>query len=380
VVSVITLANAPGRDSAVKQPLILKLLAINGAVIFIVILFVWLAVDYLAADYFGVLMEQYHISPTESHGMFVSSVHRYLIGASILAVLVAIGLSFFLTRRVLRPLSAISAVIGKLAAGDYSARVRSCANDEVGRLGTTFNQMADSLQRLEELRRNMVVDVAHELRTPLTNVRGYLEAIQDGVVPASDNTIQLLHKEVFRLIHLVEDLQRLTRADAARGHLALATIAVSEIVDQITALYAPQLIEKRISLGRDLADDVQQVIADPDKLLQILSNLVQNACQYTAEGGRVQISAEHIDKQIRISVENSGAAIPEQDLSRLFERFYRADKSRSRDSGGAGIGLAIVKQLVEAHRGEVGLENSADGVRAWFTLPVRMAATGSELP
>ena len=378
MVSVITLPNTPGRDSAVKQPLILKLLTINAAVIFIVILFVWLAVDYLAADYFGVLMERYHISPTESHGMFVTSVHRYLIGASILAVIVAIGLSFLLTRRVLRPLSEISAVISRLASGDYSARVQSCGNDEVGRLGTTFNQMADSLQRLEELRRNMVVDVAHELRTPLTNVRGYLEAMQDGVVPASDNTFQLLHREVFRLIHLVEDLQRLTRADAAKGHLALEEIPLGEVMDQITALYGPQVNEKRISLERDIADDVQRVSADPDKLLQILSNLVQNACQYAPEDGRMQISAERVDKQIRISVENSGDPIPEQDLSRLFERFYRPDKSRSRDSGGAGIGLAIVKQLVEAHRGEVGLENSAHGVRVWFTLPVRTAATGSE--
>lgn len=356
----------------------LKLLAINAAVIFIVILFVWLAVDYLAADYFGVLMERYHISPTESHGMFVTSVHRYLIGASILAVIVAIGLSFLLTRRVLRPLSEISAVISRLASGDYSTRVQSCDKDEVGRLGTTFNQMADSLQRLEELRRDMVVDVAHELRTPLTNVRGYLEAMQDGVVPASDKTFQLLHREVFRLIQLVEDLQRLTRADAARGHLALEEIPLSEVMDQITALYAPQVDEKRISLEQDIAADVKRVSADPDKLLQILSNLVQNACQYAPENGRVRISAERVDRQIRISIENSGDPIPEQDLSRLFERFYRPDKSRSRDSGGAGIGLAIVKQLVEAHRGEVGLENSAHGVRVWFTLPVRKAAMGAE--
>ena len=186
-----------------QPPLIVKLLAINAAVIFIVILFVWLAVDYLAADYFGVLMERYHISPTESHGMFVDSIHRYLIGASLLAVLVAIGLSFLLTRRVLRPLSEINAVIRTLSAGDYSARVKHCGNDEVGRLGTTFNQMTDSLQQIEELRHNMVVDVAHELRTPLTNIRGYLEALQDGVVSGSDKTFTLLHHEVFRLIHLV---------------------------------------------------------------------------------------------------------------------------------------------------------------------------------
>ena len=352
-----------------KQPLIFKLLAINAVVIFIVILFVWLAVDYLAADYFGVLMERYHISPTESHGMFVDSIHRYLIGASVLAALVAIGLSFLLTRRVLRPLSEITAVIRKLAAGDYSARVRNCSNDEVGRLGTTFNQMTDSLQQVEELRRNMVVDVAHELRTPLTNIRGYLEAVQDEVVPASDRTFELLHNEVFRLIHLVEDLQRLARADAAKGHLALQELSLSGILEQITALYLPKLRDRQIRLETDISQDADRVVADPDKLLQILSNLVQNACRYASDQGRVQISAQQVQEQVQINVENSGETIPNKDLPLLFERFYRQDRSRSRDSGGAGIGLAIVRQLVEAHHGEVGVNNTAVGVRFWFRLP-----------
>jgi len=254
--------------------------------------------------------------------------------------------------------------------------VQNCSSDEVGRLGTTFNRMTDSLQQVEELRRNMVVDVAHELRTPLTNVRGYLEAMQDGVVPASDKTFTLLQKEVFRLINLVEDLQRLTRADAARGHIELREISASDILDQITALYTPQLNEKHIRLNREIADDAQQVIADPDKLLQILSNLMQNACQYTPEGGCVQITVERTGKQVRISMENSGEPIPEQDLCLLFERFYRPDKSRSRDSGGAGIGLAIVRQLVEAHNGEVGVENSSGGVRVWFALPASVSGDG----
>lgn len=362
-----------GPDPAVRQPLIVKLLAINAAVIFIVILFVWLAVDYLAADYFGVLMERYHISPTESHGMFVSSIHRYLIGASVLAVLVAIGLSFLLTRRVLRPLSEINAVIRTLSAGDYSARVKNCANDEVGRLGATFNQMTDSLQQIEELRHNMVVDVAHELRTPLTNIRGYLEALQDGVVSGSDKTFTLLHNEVFRLIHLVEDLQRLARADAAKGHLALQLVSLPELLEQVTALYLPKLSERQIRLEVSIADDAAQVMADRDKLLQILSNLIQNACRYASNQGRVQISAQHLEERVEISVENSGEAIPETDLPLLFERFYRQDRSRSRDSGGAGIGLAIVRQLVEAHHGEVGVQNIADGVRVWFSLPALSA-------
>ena len=216
----------------------------------------------------------------------------------------------------------------------------------------------------------MVVDVAHELRTPLTNIRGYLEALQDRVVPLSDKTFTLLHNEVFRLIHLVEDLQRLARADAAKGHLALQEVSLSGTLEQVTALYTPRLRDKQIDLEMTVAAEAEKVTADPDKLLQILSNLVQNACRYASGQGRVQISAQQVENKVEISVENSGEPIPEKDLPLLFERFYRQDRSRSRDSGGAGIGLAIVRQLVEAHHGEVGVQNMPDGVRVWFSLPV----------
>jgi two-component system sensor histidine kinase BaeS len=198
------------------------------------------------------------------------------------------------------------------------------------------------------------------------------------VVPASDSTFALLHKEVFRLIHLLEDLQRLTRADASKGHIARQEIVVSEFVDQVAALYTPQIVAKRIRLETYVADDAQQVMADPDQLLQILSNLMQNACQYTPEGGRVKVIVERKQTQICITVENSAEPIAMKDLSLLFERFYRPDESRSRDSGGAGIGLAIVKQLVEAHQGKVGVENSANGIRVWFTLPVQLPDSMTE--
>lgn len=352
-----------------KYPLIIKLLAINLVVIAIVIVCVWLAVDYLAADYFSALMEQYHISPTDTHGMFLASVHRYLVIASLIGVIAAIGMGFLLTRRVLRPLSEMGAVITTFAAGDYTTRVGYCANDEIGRLGLTFNRMADSLQRLEELRRNMVVDVAHELRTPLTNIRGYLEAMQDSVVSVSAETIELLHGEVLRLIQLVEDLQRLARADAAKGHVNRADVDFAELVEQVSRLYQPQFSDKRIRIETAVASGAPTVKGDPDKLLQVISNLVQNACRYVPRGGTVRIATQAARDGLEISVENSGEKIPERELSLMFERFYRPDKSRSRDSGGAGIGLAIVKQLVEAHGGEVGAENRPNGVRVWFRLP-----------
>ena len=352
-----------------KHPLITKLLAINVAVIAVAIVCVWLAIDYLAADYFSTLMEQYHISPVDTHGMFLTSVHRYLLAASLVATCAAIGLSYLLTRRVLRPLSEMSALVTALAAGDYEARVNVRGNDEISRLGRNFNRMADSLQHLEQLRRDMVVDVAHELRTPLTNVRGYLEAMQDGVMLLDAETLELLHEEVLRLIQLVEDLQQLARADAAKWHLQRVDICVPDLLDKVIRLYQPQFAQKKIQVRVSVAADAQRVTADPDKLLQVVSNLLSNACRYAPRASVVRITAASAAGEVRLSVENAADRIPERELALLFERLYRPDRSRSRDRGGAGIGLAIVKQLAEAHGGRAGAQNSAAGVKFWVSLP-----------
>jgi signal transduction histidine kinase len=319
-----------------RRRLLWKLLLVNVVpVIAVIVLTVWLAIDHLAADYFMVLMDRYMVSPTETHRMFLEAVHRYLVWASLAALVLAFLLSYLLTRRVLRPLSQMAAATRQVAAGNFSSRVEAASGDEIGDLGAAFNRMADSLERLERLRKTMVADVAHELRTPLTNLRGYLEGLSDSVIPPSKATFEMLQAEVLRLVHLVDDLGQLARAEAARAFLDRRELSLPETVGQVLALYRPNFESRK----------------------------------YTPAGGRVTITADPVPDGVRVLFANSGPGIAEEDLPFVFERFFRGDRSRSREAGGAGIGLAIVKELIEAHGGRVGAESAGGETRVWFVLP-----------
>jgi len=354
----------------VRSRLIWKLLGIHILIIGVVIVIVWLSVDYLAAGYFTTLMEKYHISPTSSHEMFVSAVHRYLIWASLGALVLAAGFSFLLMKRILNPLTQMTAITGKIASGDYSAGIPVKSQDEVGQLALAFNRMSESLRHIEQLRKTMMIDVAHELRTPLTNITGYLEALTDGVVKPSKETFELLQEETFRLVQLVEDILRLAKADAAKVNIQKVEIQIVDLIARTLDSFRSQLEAKEITVETDFADRDMKVRADPQQLSQIMRNLLQNACQYTNSGGTVVISTESMPGAIRVIFTNTGGELAEQDLPFIFERFYRGEKSRSREHGGAGIGLAIVKELVEAHGGSVGAELGGGQTRIRFDLPI----------
>jgi signal transduction histidine kinase len=222
--------------------LIWKLIGINLLIIGCVISIVWLAVDYLAADYFVTLMEKFNISPTESHHMFINAVHRYIIWASLSAVILAVAFSFLMMRRVLSPMTRVTKITKKIASGDYSEKAPVKSRDEVGQLASAFNQMADKLKVIEQLRKTLMIDVAHELRTPLTNMQGYLEALLDGVVGPSIDTFKLLQTETLRLVHLVEDVLRLTKADNARNDLKKCEIRIDELIKQDLSTFLSMLI------------------------------------------------------------------------------------------------------------------------------------------
>lgn len=352
-----------------RSRLLGKLLGINVLIIAAVILAMWYAIDYLAADYFMTLMKDYNISPTEVHKMFVDATHRALIWASAVALGLAIILSFLLTKKVLTPLSQMIGISRRIASGDYSEQVQTSARDEVGQLAIAFNHMAQSLQTLEQLRKTLVIDVAHELRTPLTNMRGYIEALRDGVIPPSEETFESLHDETLRLARLVEDLLQLARAEASRGDLRRQGVDLEDVVNRGLELFRFMLAAKRISVETNLPRAESQLMADPEKLSQVVRNLVQNASQYTQEGGWVKVYSERSPVSIKVVFANSGEGIAQKDLPFIFERFYRGEKSRSREHGGAGIGLAIVKELIEAHGGKVGAESGPTETRIWFTLP-----------
>lgn len=352
-----------------KSRLLWKLLGINILTIAVVILIVWFAIDYLASNYFMTLMKNYNISPTDVNQMFLDATHRSLVWATLATLTLAVILSFLLTRRVLTPLSQMTAIAKRIAGGNYKSEVQISSTDEIGELAAAFNQMAASLQRVEQLRKSMVIDVAHELRTPLTNTRGYIEALRDKILPPSQETFELLHDETLRLVRLVEDLLQLARADASRETLQKQKVNLQNLASQILDLFQPKFAEKKIAVEANIAEVEGQVVADPEKLSQVLRNLFQNAWQYTTQGGHIRVFTERLPGKVKVVFANTGDEIAENDLPFIFERFYRGEKSRSRDHGGAGIGLAIVKELVEAHRGEVGAESTPAETRIWFTLP-----------
>jgi signal transduction histidine kinase len=352
-----------------KHRLLWKLLLINIVpVILVIILVIWLAIDHLAAAYFMDLMTRYAISPTEIHAMFLSSIHHYLIWASLVALVVAAVLSFLLTRRVLRPLSQMSRITEKIATGDFSSRVDVTTIDEVGDLGKAFNRMADSLARVEQLRKNMVADVAHELRTPLTNLCGYLEALNDQVLPPSPETLRMLQQESLHLARLVENLQQLARADAAEVVLHRSRVLPAEEMEGMLQLYSQKFREKNIRAQTDFSS-AGPLLTDRDKLLQALRNLFENCWQYTPENGWVTLTLSDCPQGVRFSFANSGPGVSADDLPFIFERFFRTDRSRSRQAGGFGIGLSITKQLVEAQGGQVGAASNAEATSVWIILP-----------
>jgi two-component system sensor histidine kinase BaeS len=363
----------------VKRHLIFKLLAINLLVIGFVMVIVWVSIDTLAAGYFVTLMEDYNISPRPAHSMFVSAVHRYLIWASLGAVFLAIVLSYALTRRALAPLIRMTHISKDIAEGNFSVTVPVINEDEVGQLARSFNQMAYSLKEMENLRRALVIDVAHELRTPLTNMRGYLEALCDEVLPPSQNTFSLLQDETLRLGTLVEDVLNLARADSAGRNLHLVPTDLRKMITDVLEAYSLKLTEKSIivsvfpalpvSADGDNPDDGATVSADPDKLIRIIRNLTDNAATYAPENGEIEIRLETGTDTVSVAYVNDAGEVRPDDLPYLFERFYRSEKSRSRLHGGAGIGLAIVKELVKAHGGTVdaGLQNGK--ISIGFTLP-----------
>ena len=351
-----------------NQRLIFKLLTIHLVVIAFTMAIMWLVIDTLAAGYFVTLMEKYHISPEPAHKMFVNAVHRYLIWACLAALILAVVLSFFMMRRVLAPLTRMTQITQEIAAGNFSTHVPTGTQDEIGRLAQAFNRMAESLKKLESLRRSLMIDVAHELRTPLTNIRGYLEALNDGVLPPSTETFFLLQTETMRLVQLVEDVLRLARADAAQTTLKFENIDLCQAIRKAIEPFSHTFGQKELNVELQLPPDGAIVPADPNRIARVLRNLTDNVARYTPHQGKVKIDIAPEADHVRIDFINSVQELVPEDLPYLFERFYRGEKSRSRQHGGAGIGLAIVKELVEAHGGSVGAQLDDSNVRIWLTL------------
>ncbi len=307
------------------------------------------------------------LAPAEQN--FLDQLRGTLIIAALVAGAIGVGLGLLISRTVAAPLSDLAQSARAFAAHDWERRVPVRGADEIAEVAREFNAMADELHQAETLRRNLIADIAHELRTPLTVLQGNLRAMLDDVYPLDHSEIATLYDESRLLNHLVDDLRELALADAGQLPLHLQPVNLDQVLRATVNNFAIAADTQNVRL---VIQDFEtfRVQADPDRLAQILRNLVSNALRHTPSGGQITIGSETQSQTLRVSVSDTGEGIAAEDLPHVFDRFYRGDKSRARGSGGTGLGLAIVKAWVEAMGGSVGVVSErGHGSRFWFTLP-----------
>jgi signal transduction histidine kinase len=342
----------------------------------------------------GMTVAGLHVDPLQAE--FLGRINRAVFLAALAAGAVALVLGALLVRQITAPLGELTTAAGRVAAGDLTARVNVTSTDELGRVGAAFNQMAASLNQQEQLRRNVMADIAHELRTPISVIQGQVEALEDGVFPLRPESLEPIHNNAVLLNRLVEDLRTLAHAEAGQLELDRRPVKLPDVVDDLVDDLRPDAEAKAVTLRADVPARLPAVTADPQRLHQVLLNLVSNALLHTPSGGMVTVRCSVIsdrstvnggrpshklitdrgslstDHCLLITVRDTGPGIPPEDLPHIFDRFYRGDKSRSRQTGGMGLGLAIAKQLVELHGGHIWAESAAPGQGStfYFTLPL----------
>lgn len=288
---------------------------------------------------------------------FRQSINRLLILGGLLAVSVALILAYFISIRLSKPLEVITSAARNMEAGDLSQRVEIESRDEIGKLAEAFNHLAQSLKKQEKLRKDLTADIAHELRTPLATIQSHIEAYLDGVLSPDPQNLQSMHEEILRLTRLVNDLGELARVEGGKAEIVKKPVNLNEIVAKITSNLRPLFEEKKILLEVNTGSLPIVSIVDPDKISQVILNLLFNALKFTGEGGQTWVETRKENSQGWILIRDTGVGISSKDLPFVFERFYRADKSRSRTTGGSGIGLTVAKELVEAQGGEIKVES-----------------------
>jgi len=296
--------------------------------------------------------------------------------AALAALVGAVLASFLISRQVVTPTLRMMSLSKRIAEGEYEERLslpggqQADQIDELGRLALSFNQMADKLEKTETIRRELIGDITHELRTPLTAVKGYLEGMMDGVFPADPETYQQIHSEIDRLQRLVNDLQELSRVEAGAFQLMLTPVSPASLIERIQNTLGRQFEEKNIQFEIDIEPNLPDINVDKDRIIQVLTNLVGNALQYTPSGGKVTLLVRREPSDLLFSVTDSGIGISADQIPLIFNRFYRTDKSRTRTSGGSGIGLTIARALVKAHQGKIWAESMGEGKGSTFSFQI----------
>lgn len=308
--------------------------------------------------------------------IFLSEVSRSLYLGGFLAIITAVLLSWIFAKYMSQPMKTMLHATQHIAKGDYNHRISDSTDDEWKELGQAFNHMAERLEQTEHLRKELISNLSHELATPLTNLIGYLQAIDDGLIQGSNKmheTTRLLLDESYRMKDMLEDLRNLSIVESDKFHLDYQLLKLEEIISKAVTLVDIQAKEKQISIHLVMEKPELMLYADPMRLQQLLVNLIQNSLQYSKETTSVTIESKSIGTDwIEIAVQDEGIGISEYDLPHIFERFYRADHSRCRASGGTGIGLAIVKKLAETHGGKIEASSQLGiGTRMILRLPIK---------
>lgn len=305
---------------------------------------------------------------------FRDTLYQTLWGSSLIAILLASGISFYVSQRITQPIRQLVRASQHIAEGYYEHSIELKTSDELGDLVQSFNQMAQSLAETETMRQQLIADVSHELKTPLASIKGYMEGLQDGVIPASNETYQQIHHEATRLQRLVQDLQELSHVEAGQISFEMQRYNLSEIAQASVDWLTPQYDEKSIALTIHKPEQAIWVNADYDRLRQVLMNLLGNALQYTPENGRVMVQLESKQGFAYITVQDTGIGLSEYDIKHIFDRFYRVDKSRARTSGGSGIGLTIARHIIVNFGGKLWVESDGLGQGSSFHIQLPLVS------
>ncbi|MBK7896339.1 MAG: HAMP domain-containing protein [Anaerolineaceae bacterium] len=305
---------------------------------------------------------------------FSTRVNQAIFLAALGATAVSLIIGVLLARSLTKPLQEMTHATQAVAQGDLTQQVPIRSDDELGQLATAFNQMSADLAQSRDLRRQMTADIAHDLRTPLSLILGHAEALSDGVLPPTPETFDVIHDEARRLNRLVEDLRLLSLAEAGELTLAVRSVQPRSLLERAALAHAPAAQQKQVALTLDAPADLPEVVADPDRMAQVLDNLVANALRYTPENGRIQLTAQQNQTAVQLKVQDSGPGMSATELAHVFDRFYRGDKSRQRHEGGSGLGLAIAKSIVGGHNGRIWAE-SAPGQGATFIIELPLASS-----
>lgn len=359
--------------SFLKKSMLAKLIVVNVLTVLLVLIVALLLVEQGSTKLFVEIMDQFSIEPVVPTEMFVSKMIQGILVGGTAALFVGVSINYVVSRIWLRDLLEIRDVAKRIADGGYSkAKVQTV--DEIGQLAEAINQMSESLQLMKEQRRDLMMDVAHELRTPLTTMKGYLEGLNNGVIHPTPDVTRVLSKEVHRLQTLVESIHQLNVLEYTGERVSCQSVEILQLIEEMAMLFEPRFAENRISVRLLLPEERSNcsyiVYGNRDLLAQVFYNLFENIWRYTFPGDEATVSANFAEEWVEVVIENRGDHLKPVDVSRIFDRFYRAERSRSRETGGLGIGLAIAKQAILKQSGTINAVSEPGRFQIRIFLPM----------